>query len=86
MGVHRCYQGSNLGFGNFYSIKIPSDNHYTIAPIAIGVNIMIVVLNLIRRTCKLQHGVEHGLGSTQASAFNSKKSVGRSCGLQALQV
>ena len=30
---NRCYQGSNLGFGKvIQSIKIPSDNHYTIAP------------------------------------------------------
>ena len=27
----RRYQGSNLGFGNDI-IRIPSDNHYTIAP------------------------------------------------------
>ena len=28
----RCYQGSNLGFGKMIQIKIPSDDHYTIAP------------------------------------------------------
>ena len=27
----RRYEGSNLGFGNIL-IRIPSDNHYTIAP------------------------------------------------------
>lgn len=31
-GVNRRYQGSNLGFGNA-EIRIPSDNHYTIAPL-----------------------------------------------------
>ena len=33
--VPRRYQGSNLGFGKM-EVRIPSDNHYTIAPLCEG--------------------------------------------------
>ena len=38
--VLRCYQGSNLGFGKS-EVKIPSDNHYTIAPRRIKYHIQV---------------------------------------------
>ena len=39
-GHERRYQGSNLGFGNVL-LRIPSDNHYTIAPLGFAENIIL---------------------------------------------